>query len=227
MAGLRDDIKGVVVLQQNIASIEDIIRWGRTSERIPKAKTAAEIAIEVAKILKADEMSKSLDQKSLFMRPIDNVQTTRGRSTSPHVKFREETPSFHPSFQPQDYGSARTTYPQDSSHEAGRDGRDGCRDQYPREDYYRRRRGQAQRYNTRPGATSNNQSNNYNSDFVCGNCSLNHKRGECPAWGKECHSCHKLGHFSRNCRGRRQYDNARSQPDYDRGGSQQGGWQGS
>jgi hypothetical protein len=60
---------------------------------------------------------------------------------------------------------------------------------------------------------------------VCGNCSLNHKRGECPAWGKECHSCHKLGHFSRNCRGRRQYDNARSQPDYDRGGSQQGGWQ--
>ncbi len=34
----------------------------------------------------------------------------------------------------------------------------------------------------------------------CRNCGTTHQPRSCPAWGKECHICHKFNHFARVCR---------------------------
>jgi Retrotransposon gag protein len=45
--------------------------------------------------------------------------------------------------------------------------------------------------------------NNPNSDRNCGNCGLQHERGQCPAFGSECYHCKKRGHYARACRSAR------------------------
>ena len=36
--------------------------------------------------------------------------------------------------------------------------------------------------------------------FNCGNCGQQHAAKSCPAYGKRCNNCHKIGHFSKLCR---------------------------
>ncbi|XP_062570142.1 uncharacterized protein LOC134232211 [Saccostrea cucullata] len=36
--------------------------------------------------------------------------------------------------------------------------------------------------------------------FTCGKCGSQHEKGKCPAFGKKCNRCHKLGHFASKCR---------------------------
>jgi hypothetical protein len=38
---------------------------------------------------------------------------------------------------------------------------------------------------------------------ACGNCGTVHEPRQCPAYGKECGKCHKMGHFAKWCRGGR------------------------
>ena len=45
---------------------------------------------------------------------------------------------------------------------------------------------------------------------LCGQCGRTHRPKECPAYGQECTKCHKLHHFARVCRSRR--NPANSQP---------------
>ena len=36
--------------------------------------------------------------------------------------------------------------------------------------------------------------------FNCGNCGQQHAAKSCPAYGKRCNNCHKIGHFAKLCR---------------------------
>ena len=54
-------------------------------------------------------------------------------------------------------------------------------------------RGNYRRHNNKPdtGKPPNNS---------CGNCGRVHEPKSCPAYGKKCNNCHKLGHFAKLCR---------------------------
>ena len=55
---------------------------------------------------------------------------------------------------------------------------------------------------SRPTDTSNqgsNKNNNRQTVTSCAYCGESHKRGQCPAYGKECNFCKKLNHYSKVC----------------------------
>ena len=49
--------------------------------------------------------------------------------------------------------------------------------------------------------------------FNCRNCGTEHKRKECPAYGKKCHRCHKLNHFKAMCRSKKNFNAVERQED--------------
>ena len=47
----------------------------------------------------------------------------------------------------------------------------------------------------------------------CGNCGRQHELKSCPAYGKKCNNCHKLGHFAKFCRSsKHRTDHSRRKP---------------
>lgn len=40
----------------------------------------------------------------------------------------------------------------------------------------------------------------------CQKCKTKHDFGHCPAWGKKCHKCHRLNHFSIACKNKKVYE---------------------
>lgn len=53
------------------------------------------------------------------------------------------------------------------------------------------------RYKPKPRASTGSKPA---AEFQCSRCGSKHKPRSCPAYGKECHKCHKDGHFSSMCR---------------------------
>ena len=45
-----------------------------------------------------------------------------------------------------------------------------------------------------------NREYNHTRKFNCNNCGQQHAAKSCPAYGKSCNNCHKLGHFAKLCR---------------------------
>lgn len=54
------------------------------------------------------------------------------------------------------------------------------------------------KYKRNPGAKSKTKSSPFVSN--CGKCGSSHQRNRCPAYGKTCHECGKVGHFGSVCR---------------------------
>ena len=46
-------------------------------------------------------------------------------------------------------------------------------------------------------------SGNQQQQFMCGKCGRQHSKDKCPAYGKTCHKCKKLNHFSAICKSKR------------------------
>jgi hypothetical protein len=49
----------------------------------------------------------------------------------------------------------------------------------------------------------------------CGNCGTNHPPKQCPAYGKQCHTCSNWGHFSSYCRSKQKSHTPRHRPKSD------------
>ena len=45
----------------------------------------------------------------------------------------------------------------------------------------------------------------FNTAYItnCKYCRGNHKKGSCPAYGRQCHNCQRIGHFSKSCKQKR------------------------
>lgn len=61
--------------------------------------------------------------------------------------------------------------------------------------------------------TSKN-SNTNSKTFKCRNCGMIHGINECPAYGKECHFCKKLHHFSKYCRSKQSHSEDKDSSHY-------------
>ena len=46
----------------------------------------------------------------------------------------------------------------------------------------------------------NREYTNHTRKYNCNNCDQQHAAKSCPAYGKSCNNCHKLGHFAKLCR---------------------------
>ena len=62
--------------------------------------------------------------------------------------------------------------------------------------------GGAQSSGTSQSYWKSRMNSNNNTRSTYGNCGYTHKRGQCPAQGKLCVSCKKIGHFAKVCRSR-------------------------
>ena len=60
-----------------------------------------------------------------------------------------------------------------------------------------RGRGRGQNYGTRPPRQQSSPQTDY---YTCGNCNGKHPPRKCPAWGKYCNYCNRIGHFKIACR---------------------------
>lgn len=58
----------------------------------------------------------------------------------------------------------------------------------------------------RPTSKDQYRERNDTRKFQCGFCGLDHKKGNCPAYGKECSFCHRKNHFERVCRQKKEKD---------------------
>jgi hypothetical protein len=228
-AGLRGDIKAIIMQHPEVTTMEDIVKWGTVAERYPPASS------EVSKEL--IEMVKRIDETMhrVNVRPLvhDQASNDDGHALvqaepAPSQEFAQNQSTWRPSNNvwrqsnqsnwrspnqnewrspgQNNWRSSNQTNGQNSNFQRGAPRYQSVgpqQYQQPRPNGNRPSSGFA---NNRPTQSNNGQvQNGYSSSGQqfppCQGCGrTTHSRSMCPANGTDCWKCGKIGHWGRICR---------------------------
>jgi hypothetical protein len=208
--GFKPSIKQAV-LQRPMATVQQIMESARIAEAA---------AVEVSDVKEISELTRNLQDLTTLVKELVTAPARAVRAVTPPRQVRFEDRQRSPSPANRDRSTQHTTQTrpsrretninhgptQDWTNEAGYPASGNRSHQWNGQrssNQFRPSAPQNGRYNPRQAASANNYPSGQPS-FVCGRCSLQHPRGQCPAYGQICRKCLATGHYGRACRATQQ-----------------------